>query len=37
MSFPSEYAASSDYIEFGKDETGKITIELKNIGRIENR
>lgn len=37
VSFPSEYAASSDYIEFGKDETGKITIELKNIGRIENR
>ena len=37
ITFPSEYASSSEFIEFGREEDGKITIELKNIGKIENR
>lgn len=37
VTFPSEYAASSEFIEFARDDSGKISIELKNIGRIENR
>lgn len=37
ITFPSEYASSSEFIEFGRGDDGRITIELKNIGKIENR
>lgn len=37
LSFPSEYASSSDYISFTRDDEGKIVIELRNIGHIENK
>lgn len=35
--FPSEYAASPEYIEFVSQPDGTVSIELKGIGKIENR
>jgi hypothetical protein len=35
--FPSEYFSNPDYIEFVNERDGSTTIELKNIGAIENR
>jgi hypothetical protein len=35
--FPSDYFANSDYIEFVSERDGSTTIEIKNIGAIENR
>lgn len=37
ITFPSEYAHNSDFIEFASTPNGLISIELKNIGHIENR
>lgn len=37
ITFPSEYAHNSDFIEFSSAPNGLISIELKNIGRVENR
>lgn len=37
ITFPSEYAHNSDFIEFASTPNGLISIELKNIGSIENR
>ncbi|WP_028264363.1 nucleoid-associated protein [Atopobium fossor] len=37
ISFPSEYAGSSEFISFERGDDGKIFIEIKNIGSIENR
>lgn len=35
--FPSEYAGSSEFISFERTDNGKICIEIKNVGSIENR
>lgn len=35
--FPSEYTSNSDYISFIRQDDGTIRIEIKGIGRIENR
>ncbi|MFR7746539.1 MAG: nucleoid-associated protein [Eggerthellaceae bacterium] len=37
ITFPSEYANNSDFIEFASTPNGLISIELKNIGHIENK
>lgn len=37
ITFPSEYSANTDFIEFVTEPDGSISIELKNIGSIENR
>ena len=37
ISFPSEYAADANYIEFMADEQGRVSILIKNVGSIENR
>ncbi len=37
ITFPSEYSASPEYIEFINEADGTLSIELKNIGSIENR
>ena len=37
ITFPSEYYETNEYIEFSSTPDGLISIELKNIGRIENR
>ncbi len=37
ISFPADYADSSDYIEFINNPDGTISIELKNISKIINR
>ena len=37
VTFPSEYYESSEFIQFSSTPDGLISIELKNIGHIENR
>ena len=37
ITFPSEYSRNPDFIEFVSEPNGLISIELKNIGSIENR
>lgn len=37
VTFPAEYCQNSEFIEFVSGPNGLISIELKNIGRIENR
>ncbi len=37
ITFPSEYAHNPEFIEFASMPNGLISIELKNIGQIENR
>lgn len=37
ITFPAEYGENPDFIEFVSGPNGLINIELKNIGRIENR
>lgn len=37
ITFPAEYGENPDFIEFVNAPNGLISIELKNIGRIENR
>ncbi len=37
ITFPAEYSQSPEFIEFSSEPNGLISIELKNIGRIENR
>lgn len=37
ISFPAEYGENPDFIEFMKSPEGLISIQLKNIGSIENR
>ncbi len=37
ITFPSEYSHNADFIEFVSEPNGLISIELKNIGSIENR
>lgn len=37
LTFPSEYSTSTEFMEFTTHADGSITIELKNIGSIENR
>lgn len=37
ITFPSEYSASPEFIEFITESDGTISIELKNIGSIENK
>lgn len=37
ITFPSEYSSNPDFIEFVSEPNGLISIELKNIGHIENR
>lgn len=37
VTFPSEYSTNTDFIEFVTESDGSISIELKNIGSIENR
>ena len=37
ISFPSEYAADANYIEFMADAQGRVSILIKNVGSIENR
>ena len=37
ISFPAEMGSNSEYIEFVNEPNGLISIELKNIGSIENR
>ena len=37
ITFPVEMGSNSDYIEFVNEPNGLISIELKNIGSIENR
>ncbi len=37
ITFPAEYSQSAEFIEFVSEPNGLISIELKNIGRIENR
>lgn len=37
ITYPSEYANNPDFIEFASTPNGLISIELKNIGHIENR
>lgn len=37
ITFPSEYVNNPDFIEFGNTANGLISIELKNIGHIENK
>lgn len=37
ITFPAEYSENPEFIEFAKSADGLMSIELKNIGRIENR
>ena len=37
ITFPAEYGENTDFIEFVKTPEGSISIQLKNIGSIENR
>ena len=37
ITFPSEYSSSPEFIEFINEADGTLSIELKNIGSIENR
>ena len=37
ISFPVEYGENPEFIEFSTEENGLISIELKNIGSIENK
>ena len=37
ITFPSEYSTNTEFIEFVTESDGSISIELKNIGSIENR
>ena len=37
ITFPAEYGENPEFIEFVSEPNGLISIELKNIGRIENR
>ena len=37
ITFPSEYSSNPEFIEFVTEADGSISIELKNIGSIENR
>lgn len=37
ISFPSEYAADDNYIEFSADAQGMVSILIKNVAKIENR
>ncbi len=37
ITFPTEYSHNPDFIEFVSMPNGMISIELKNIGNIENR
>lgn len=37
ITFPASYARNNDFITFNSEPDGKISIELKNIGHIENR
>lgn len=37
ITFPSEYCENTDYISFIREQDGSISIELKNIGHIENK
>lgn len=37
ITFPAEYGRNPDFIEFVNAPNGLISIELKNIGHIENR
>lgn len=37
ISFPSEYAADANFIEFTADDEGRVSILIKNVGRIENK
>lgn len=37
VTFPSEYSTNPDFIEFVTNSDGSMSIELKNIGHIENR
>lgn len=37
LTFPTEYSKDSNYIEFVRNEDGKISIEIKNIGEIINK
>ena len=37
ITFPAEYFENPDFIEFVSNPDGMISIELKNIGSIENR
>ncbi len=37
ITFPSEYAADANYIEFTADAEGYVSILIKNVGKIENK
>ena len=37
ITFPSEYFDNTDYIQFINNDDGTISIELKNIAKIENK
>ncbi|MBP3884418.1 MAG: nucleoid-associated protein [Olsenella sp.] len=37
ITFPSQYAADSNYIEFTTDSEGYVSIVIKNVGKIENK
>ena len=37
ITFPAEYSQNPEFIEFTSAPNGLIQIELKNIGKIENR
>lgn len=37
VSFPAEYGDDPEFIQFSTEENGLISIELKNIGSIENK
>ena len=37
ITFPAEMGSNSDYIAFRNEPNGLISIELRNIGSIENR
>ena len=37
ITFPSEYSMNPNFIEFVTQSDGSMSIELKNIGHIENR
>ena len=37
ITFPSQYAADSNYIEFTTDSEGFVSILIKNVGKIENK
>lgn len=37
ITFPLDYAENTDYLEFVRHEDGRISIEIKNVGSIENK